>query len=164
MIVLGIDPGLANTGWAVVESDGAKTRALAYGTLTTKARETQGERLKAIYQEISDVIKKFKPEVCAIEDVFFGVNARSAFALGQARGIALFSAVNHNLEIYEFAPAKVKLTIVGNGRASKEQVGYMVTALLGLDCQPKSEHAADALAIALTYCASCPPYLTTDNK
>lgn len=158
MIVLGIDPGLAHTGWAIVNSNGSKAHALAFGTLTTKASDPLGARLKAIYSEISEAIEKYQPEVCAIEDVFFGVNARSAFALGQARGIALFSAVNHELEIHEFAPAKIKQTITGNGRATKDQVAFMVTALLNLESPPKSEHAADALAIALTYCANCPPH------
>lgn len=158
MIVLGIDPGLANTGWAIVASEGSRQRAIAYGTLSTKASEPLALRLKAIYKEISEAIERFNPDVCAIEDVYFGVNARSALALGQARGIAIFAAINHGLEIHEFAPAKIKQTVTGNGRASKEQITYMVSALLKLENPPKSEHASDALAIALTYCSNCPPH------
>lgn len=156
MIVLGIDPGLANTGWAILKREGGKQTALAYGTVSTKASEPLGDRLKAIYAEISEVIQRYQPSVCAVEDVYFGVNARSALALGQARGIAIFAAINHDLELHEFAPARVKLCVVGNGRASKEQVNYMVKAQLSLTGEIKSEHASDALAIALTYCSMSP--------
>lgn len=151
MIILGIDPGLANTGWAVIKTNGYEARALAYGCVTTKASDPLTSRLSKIYNEIERVFKEFKPVECAVEGVFFGVNPKSALSLGQARGIALFAAVNNGVKVFEYSATQVKSNIVGEGRAEKEQVAFMVQALLKLDHTPKNEHSSDALAIALTH-------------
>lgn len=151
MIILGIDPGLAHTGWGVIEATTQGCRAIAYGYVSTDVKKSAQDRLAAIYHEVIAAMEKYEPEECAIEGAFFGVNAQSAFALGQARGVALLAAAKTGLECFDYSPAQVKSTIVGNGRAEKEQVAYMVKMLLSLDHEPEPDHCSDALAIALTH-------------
>lgn len=149
MIVLGIDPGLANTGWGVVRAEPGRLRCVAYGCVTTRAADPVASRLAAIHDEIGRVIERFTPAECAIESVYFGTNAKSAFATGQARGVALLATAG--LPIGEYSPPQVKSAVVGSGRAEKEQVAYMVRVLLGLPSEPKPDHAADALALAICH-------------
>lgn len=151
MVILGIDPGLANTGWGIVERDGSRCRCLAYGCVTTKAGEPLATRLSAIHDEIRSVIARYGVAECAIESVFFGTNAKSAFATGQARGVALLATAGSLTEPAEYSPVQVKSVVVGSGTADKNQVTYMVRALLGMDHDPRPDHAADALAVALTH-------------
>lgn len=154
MIIIGIDPGLAHTGWGVIEATPQSCRAIAYGFVSTDTKQPVQDRLAAIYHELLTAFESYEPEACAIEGVFFGINAQSAFALGQARGVALLAAAKAGVECYEYSPAQVKSTIVGNGRAEKSQVAYMVKMLLSLDHDPKPDHCSDALAIALTHSTS----------
>lgn len=151
MIILGIDPGLANTGWGVVERSGSSCRALAYGCISTRPIEPLARRLATIHDEIRDVIARYGPGECAVESVFFGTNAKSAFATGQARGVALLATADAALEIAEYSPAQIKSVVVGCGTAEKHQVAYMVRTVLGLDHEPSPDHAADALAAAIAH-------------
>lgn len=149
MIVLGIDPGLANTGWGVIERRGSRLACLAYGCVTTDRGRSVAERLREIHRAISEVIGRYAPDECAVENVYFGSNASSAFATGQARGVALLAAAS--LVIGEYGPGEVKMAVVGTGSADKAQVQYMVKAILGLPHAPRPDHAADALAAAICH-------------
>lgn len=149
VVILGIDPGLAHTGWGVVEKRGDRYRALAYGCVATTPDASIGQRLKVIHDEMLLVIDKFHPTELGIESVFFGVNTRSAFATGQARGAALVACASRDLDIGEYSPAQIKQVVTGTGTADKGQVTYMVRALLHLDHDPRPDHAADALAAAI---------------
>lgn len=156
MIILGIDPGLANTGWGVIESIGPRHRCLAYGCITTSAEEPVPERLSRVHREIRDVIGRYRPHACAVENVYFSTNAKSAFATGQARGVALLALADAGLELGEYSPVQIKASVVGTGGADKAQVGYMVRVLLGLDHVPAPDHAADALAAAICHAHMAP--------
>lgn len=155
VLILGIDPGLANTGWGVVERSGSSCRALAYGCISTRAGDPLAERLREIHDGIRDVLTRYAPEACAVESVFFGTNAKSAFATGQARGVALLATSGREAELAEYSPVQIKSVVVGSGTADKRQVTYMVRTLLGLDHDPKPDHAADALAVAITHAHLC---------
>ena len=141
-IILGIDPGLANTGWGIVEQDGSRLRCLAYGCVSTPASMELSQRLLKIAQQIGAVVDRFKPTCVGIETVWFGQNITAAFSTGQARG---------GLMVGEFTPRQIKLAVVGEGTAEKDQVQYMVKQILGLDEVPHPDHAADALAAAICY-------------
>jgi crossover junction endodeoxyribonuclease RuvC len=153
-LILGIDPGLANTGWGIVAAHQTGVRgpvAVAYGVITTQAGQSLSARLSAIHAGVIDVIERYGPGVCALEGVFFGVNAKAALSLGQARAAAILATAQRNLDLGEYPPATIKNTIVGQGRADKSQMTYMVRQLLGLDHDPRPDHCADALAVALTH-------------
>lgn len=151
MIILGIDPGLANTGWGVVDRVGPQCNAIAYGCVTTSADAPLASRLRRIHDEILAVIERYSPSECAVESVFFGSNAKSAFATGQARGVALLATADAQLDLAEYSPVQIKSVVVGSGTADKRQVTYMVRTVLRLDHDPKPDHAADALAVAITH-------------
>ena len=151
MIILGVDPGLANTGWGIVEHVGSKLRCLGYGCISTGVESTVPDRLALIHAEVLRVIARYSPTECAVESVFFGSNARSAFATGQARGVALLALSEEGLGLGEYSPAQIKGAVVGSGTADKHQVAYMVRVLLGLDHEPTPDHAADALAAAICH-------------
>lgn len=151
MIILGIDPGLANTGWGVIDRVGSRCVPVAYGCISTAARDPLGGRLARIHDELRDIIARYDARECAIESVFFGTNAKSAFATGQARGVALLATAERELALAEYSPVQVKSVIAGSGAADKRQVAFMVRALLDLDHDPAPDHASDALAIALTH-------------
>jgi crossover junction endodeoxyribonuclease RuvC len=151
VIILGIDPGLANTGWGVIERSGSRLGCVAYGCIETDARDELAQRLLAIHDGVRDIIVRYRPEECAIESVFFGSNAKSAFATGQARGVALLATADARLLLGDYSPVQIKNAVVGSGSAEKEQVQYMVRVMLGLDHAPKPDHAADALAAAITH-------------
>jgi len=151
VIILGIDPGLANTGWGVIESVGSSHRCVAYGCVVTTAEEPLPQRLASVHREIEAVIKRYSPVACAVESVYFGANAKSAFATGQARGVALLALADAGLELGEYSPIQIKSTVVGTGSADKSQVAYMVRVLLALPDDPAPDHAADALAAAICH-------------
>jgi crossover junction endodeoxyribonuclease RuvC len=151
VIILGVDPGLANTGWGVVEHAGGRFRCCAYGCITTAAGDPLPQRLASIHAELARVIERFAPVECAVESVFFGSNARSAFATGQARGVAILALAERGVALGEYSPAQIKDAVVGTGSAEKPQVAYMVRVLLGLDHEPSPDHAADALAAAICH-------------
>jgi crossover junction endodeoxyribonuclease RuvC len=151
MLVLGIDPGTATTGYGLVreEEDGA-TVMVAYGVILTDRKMPMPERLQKIYREITRLIQEYKPDAAAIEEMFFGKNVTAAITVAQGRGVALMALADAELPIREYKPAQVKQTIAGYGNASKEQMQEMITTLLELDTVPQPDDAADALAIALT--------------
>ena len=148
-IILGIDPGLAHTGWGVIEQAGSKLACLAYGCVETKTNDALPARLKKIQDQIAAVVERYRPSAIGIESVWFGENTSSAFATGQARGAALVACAG--LELAEFTPRQIKLAVVGTGTAEKDQVAYMVQQLLGLEAAPTPDHAADALAAAICF-------------
>ena len=151
MIILGIDPGLAHTGWGIVEARGALCRARAYGCVTTKASEPIDQRLGKIFAEISRAIETYHPTQLAIEKIFFGENTRSALATAQARGAAIVACAQAGLAVGEYTPMQIKQAVVGTGAADKHQVIYMVRTVLALDHDPHPDHAADALAAAVCH-------------
>ncbi|MCL2537243.1 MAG: crossover junction endodeoxyribonuclease RuvC [Coriobacteriia bacterium] len=150
---------MRHTGWAIVSTrEGtSKPRAVAYGVISTDRAEPLNARLGSIYDEISGVIEHYEPTSCALEGVYFGLNAKTALALGQARAAAILATSKKGLPLGEYPPATVKMSIVGNGNAEKEQVAYMVRQLLQLDHDPQPDHCADALAVALTHISQGAP-------
>ena len=163
MRVLAIDPALRNTGYAVLERASAPPRggragyhALTYGVIRNAPKLRQSGCLVEIRQRIADVIREHAPDVCAVEGVIFVQSYRTAITLGAARGAALLAAAEHGLAIYEYAPKRVKQAVVGRGAADKQQVAFMMRALLGLTETPPPD-AADALAIGLAHCHATEP-------
>ncbi len=150
-VVLGIDPGLANTGWGVVSQRGPRLSCVAYGCISTDASTPLAQRLRVIHEQIGAVIGRYSPTCVGIETVWFGQNITAAFATGQARGAALVACAESDLEVGEFTPRQIKLAVVGTGSAEKDQVQYMVRKLLALDHDPSPDHASDALAAAICY-------------
>ncbi len=152
MIFLGIDPGTAVTGFGVIESSANhKYGCIEYGTIRSAASEPQTDRLKKIYDAVSDVIKTYRPDSMAIEDVFYGQNVQSALKLGQARGVVIIAGLNAGVPVTTFAAREVKKSLTGYGAASKEQVQRMVRDMLGLKDIISPLDASDALAIALCH-------------
>jgi crossover junction endodeoxyribonuclease RuvC len=150
MVVLGIDPGTKRTGYAVIESVGEMILVRNSGALATSPRSPFHERLRTIYDGLVDIVTTYRPDEIAVEDVFVKKNARVALRMGHVRGVALLVAAIHELKIGEYSPGEIKQAVVGTGSASKEQVKFMVTALLRLTEAP-SEDEADALAVALCH-------------
>ena len=150
-VILGIDPGLANTGWGIVSQRGSKMSCLAYGCVSTPSGIELSQRLRKIHEQIGAVIDRFNPVCVGIETIWFGQNVTAAFDTGQARGAALVACAESNLAVGEFTPRQIKLAVVGTGTAEKDQVQYMVKQLLSLDAVPSPDHAADALAAAICY-------------
>jgi crossover junction endodeoxyribonuclease RuvC len=150
MRVIAIDPSLRSTGFAVVERVGTKFHALEYGTVQNKDKLLPSSCLVAIRDRLAEVIHRQEPQCGAVESVIYVQSYRTAITMGAARGAALLAMAERGLEIFEYAPTKVKQAVVGRGGAAKDQVGFMVRALLGLTETPQAD-AADALAIALTH-------------
>lgn len=155
MRILAIDPGTATTGYGVVEADGGRLRALAWGALRTHSKDPVTLRLAQLRDGLVELLDRYGPSVMAVETLFFNRNVTSALAVGQARGVALLTAADRGLPVREFTPMQVKQAVTGRGRASKQQVGYMVKALLGLPEIPRPDDVADALAVAIC-CAHFP--------
>lgn len=151
MVILGIDPGLANTGWGVIEERGGVCRARAYGCIHTSADDDLAWRLRHIADELTRVVRRYDPDSSAVEGIYFGANVRSAIPTAHARGAALVALSQAGVEIGEYTPMQIKQAVVGTGAADKRQVTYMVRSLLALDHDPKPDHAADALACAVCH-------------
>jgi crossover junction endodeoxyribonuclease RuvC len=149
--VLGIDPGTASTGFGVVESKAQALNTVTGGVISTAAGLPLERRLASIAGHLSELLDEHRPDALAIEEVFFGRNARSAFAVGQARGAVLATAGARHIPCFSYTPQAVKLAVCGSGAARKDQVQRMVAALLGLEAPPASDHAADALALAICH-------------
>jgi crossover junction endodeoxyribonuclease RuvC len=149
MVVLGIDPGTASTGYGVVQSSGARLRALEDGVIATRAGAPVEHRLADIHARVGELLDAHAPDAIAIEELYFGANARTAFAVGQARGVVLLAAGQRGVPSRSYTPQQVKGAVCGHGRAEKDQVARMVARLLGLDAPPTPDHAADALAVAI---------------
>jgi crossover junction endodeoxyribonuclease RuvC len=151
-VILGIDPGLADTGYGVILKENNDLKLLDYGSIKTKKGLGIARRLVIIEKEIKALIKKHKPDIAGIEELFFCRNVTTAMAVGQARGVVMLNLEKSNLPIIELTPLQVKQGITGYGKADKKQIQFMVKAVLKLDSIPKPDDAADALAIAI--CAS----------
>jgi crossover junction endodeoxyribonuclease RuvC len=156
MIVLGIDPGLANTGYGVVARRGGRLLALDGGVITTRAEFAPERRLAEIHAAVDALLDEHEPHAMALEELYFGQNVRTAFAVGQARGVVVLAAGQHGVPCTGYTPQQVKGAVCGNGRAQKDQVARMVKTLLGLTEEPRPDHAADALAVAVCH-ANCAP-------
>jgi crossover junction endodeoxyribonuclease RuvC len=151
MIVLGIDPGTANTGYGVVARRGGRLVALDGGVILTQAGVPAERRLALIHDRIDEILDAHDVAAVALEDLYFGANARSAFAVGQARGVVMLAAGRRGLPCSSYTPQQVKGAVCGSGRADKGQVGRMVQTLLALPEPPRPDHAADALAVAICH-------------
>jgi crossover junction endodeoxyribonuclease RuvC len=149
--VLGIDPGFATTGFGVVERTAGRLRSVALGAIRTPSGASQAQRLGCLRAELLEVIREHDPDVVAIERLFFNANVRTAMSVGQASGVALASAAEAALEVFDYTPPEVKQSVVGVGNASKHQVQTMVAALLGLAEVPSPPDAADACALAICH-------------
>jgi crossover junction endodeoxyribonuclease RuvC len=149
VIVLGIDPGTAATGYGVVERTGSQLRAVDYGCLETLPSMELPRRLLEIHQAVTELILTHRPELLGVERLFFNRNVQTAFAVGQARGVVLLAAAEHGIPVFEYGPHEVKLAVTGYGRAGKEQVQRMVQMVLGMPVLPRPDDAADALAVAI---------------
>jgi crossover junction endodeoxyribonuclease RuvC len=156
VIVLGIDPGTAHTGYGVVLSRGERLAALDGGVIGTRPDEPLERRLARIHAAVCDLIAEHRPRALAIEDLFFGQNVRTAFAVGQARGVVMLSAGMAGVPCYSYTPQAVKQAVCGSGQAAKEQVQRMVGALLSLPEPPGDDHASDALAVAICHANGSP--------
>ena len=156
MIVLGIDPGLANTGYGVVARRDGRLVALDGGVIETAAGLAVERRLADIYAGVDALLAEHEPDGVALEELYFGQNVRTAFAVGQARGVVMLAAGQRGLACESYTPQAVKSSVCGSGRAGKEQVARMVAALLGLRSPPAPDHAADALAVAVCHVNRAP--------
>lgn len=154
MRILGIDPGIARCGWGTIENQKSKIKCQKYGCIETKNGLAIEKRLKTVYEQITEIIKKEKPDVLAIEELFFNTNAKTAFVVGQARGVVLLAAAQNKIPVAIYTPLQVKVAVTGYGKAEKLQVGKMVKTLLHLKEIPKPDDVSDALAIALTHAFS----------
>ena len=151
MRILGIDPGYAIVGYGIVEYDGFRFDAVAYGAVTTPAKEKFPERLRMIYEDLSFLIKKYLPDHLAIEKLYFNTNTTTAIDVAQARGVILLCATENGIPIFEYTPLQVKQAITGYGRAEKHQVMEMIKSFLSLKAIPKPDDTADALALAVCH-------------
>ena len=152
MKILGIDPGIATTGYGLIENKGSNLCLVDYGCILTAPKIPVAERLNKIFNELSRLIKKQKPDEVAIEELFFAKNVKTAMMVSQARGVIVLSCMRSGMKtINEYTPLEVKMALVGYGRAEKHQVQKMVTTLLSLKEMPKPDDAADALAIAVCH-------------
>lgn len=151
MRVLGVDCGTGCTGYGVIESDGRTHRLIAAGVIRTRPRDALGQRLRVIAAGLRKVVADHHPEAAAVEEVFHGVNAKSALRLAHTRGAVLLSIAEAEIECAEYSPLEVKSSVVGYGRAEKSQVRLMAASLLGLPEPLKSEDASDALAVAICH-------------
>mgnify|MGYP002758435732 CR=1 FL=1 len=154
MRILGIDPGIAIMGYGVVEFEASKVKVIENGVLTTSSKTPTPERLSILYNNLNEIIKEFKPDEFAIEELFFNQNVKTAITVGHARGVQILSAQVNNLPIYEYTPLQIKQAVTGYGRASKTQMQKTVTTLLNLKQIPKPDDAADALAVSLCHALS----------
>jgi crossover junction endodeoxyribonuclease RuvC len=149
MVVLGIDPGTASTGYGVVQSDGSRLRALEQGVIQTTVAVSPESRLAVIHARVGGLLDEHRPEALAVEELYFGANVRTAFAVGQARGVVLLAAGQRGVPSRSYTPQQIKAAVCGYGRAGKDQVARMVATLLGLSGPPAPDHAAEALAVAI---------------
>ncbi|HHT90997.1 MAG: crossover junction endodeoxyribonuclease RuvC [Bacillota bacterium] len=151
MIIMGLDPGTAITGYGIVKQQNNRHVVLGYGAIRTPSTESTSSRLVAIYGEVQNLIAEFRPDCLAVEELFFNKNVATALAVGQARGVAMLAGAHAGLPIAEYTPLQVKTAVTGYGRATKTQVAYMVTMLLGLSEAPKPDDVTDALAICVCH-------------
>ena len=154
MRILGIDPGYAILGWGVIDVVGNKFSVVDYGSILTDTSMEMPARLQVLYNGLTELIHKYKPDDASIEQLFFNSNAKTAILVGEARGVAVLACANGNLNIGEYTPLQIKQALVGYGRADKKQVQYMVKTILNLKAVPKPDDTADALAAAICHAHS----------
>lgn len=154
MRILGIDPGIGRTGWGVIEVQSSKLKVISYGCVETESTTELGERLELLFDQINELLEKYKPDQIGIEELFFNTNSKTAFVVGQARGVVMLAVAKKKLPLSIYTPLQVKIAVVGYGRAEKNQVAQMVKTLLKLETIPKPDDITDALAIALTHAFS----------
>jgi crossover junction endodeoxyribonuclease RuvC len=157
LVVMGIDPGVANTGFGVVRLAGAQMSAVDGGVIEAPGGDPPERRLARIHATLAELVRWHEPAAVALEDVYFGKNVRSAIGVGQARGVAMLAAAERGVPCFDYTPQAVKMAVCGTGAAAKQQVQRMVGALLGLPDPPRSDHAADALAVAICHASHAPP-------
>ena len=151
MRILGIDPGYAIVGFGIIDLNNYQTEVVDYGVITTPKEQRLPERLHHIYNCIKEIIKTYKPDVVAIEELFFFKNLTTAIPVAEARGVIVVACKECGVDIYEYTPLQIKQALTGNGRAEKKQIQYMVKLLLNLQQIPKPDDAADALAVAICH-------------
>jgi crossover junction endodeoxyribonuclease RuvC len=151
MLVLGLDPGTAITGYGLVQEEDNRLVAVAYGVIMTLSDWALPQRLQRIYHDLRELVQRYQPEASAVEQLFFSRNARTALAVGHARGVTLLVLADAGLPIFEYTPLEVKQALSGYGRASKAQIQDMVRLMLNLDAVPQPDDAADALAVAICH-------------
>ena len=151
MIILGIDPGLTNTGYGIISIKNNEPILIDYGIITPNKKESTSTRLFTIFSDVLELIESYNPNIFSIEDVFYSKNFKSALMLGHARGAAILAAAKYNIPVFEYSAKKVKQSITGNGNADKTQVQYMVMKIFKLNTLPKPLDASDALGIALCH-------------
>jgi crossover junction endodeoxyribonuclease RuvC len=156
IVVMGIDPGVAHTGFGVVRVAGASMSAIDGGVIDAPPDERPEGRLQRIHRQLVELIAWHEPQAMALEDLYFGKNVRSAMAVGQARGVAMLAAAERGVRCFDYTPQAVKMAVCGAGSAGKKQVQRMVGVLLGLPEPPRSDHAADALAVAICHASQVP--------
>lgn len=147
--MLGIDPGTASTGFGLVRSTGSRLNVLVLGVISTRPGTALERRLADIHTRVGELLDEHQPDALAVEELYFGANVRTAFAVGQARGVVLLAAGQRHVPSRSYTPQQVKSAVCGHGRADKAQVGNMVARLLGLAAAPTPDHASDALAVAI---------------
>ena len=157
IVVMGIDPGVASTGFGVVRVAGGRMTAIDGGVIEAKSNAPAGARLSRIHASLSELIEWHEPAALALENLYFGRNVRSAIAVGQARGVAMLAAAQRDIPTFDYTPQAVKMSVCGSGAAAKAQVQHMVGSLLGLPNPPTSDHAADALAVAICHASHTRP-------
>jgi crossover junction endodeoxyribonuclease RuvC len=157
IVVMGIDPGVASTGFGVVRAAGGKMSALDGGVIEAAPGEAPEGRLAKIHAAVAELLSRHRPGAVALEDLYFGKNVRSAIAVGQARGVALLAAGQQGVPCFDYTPQAVKMAVCGSGSAAKQQVQRMVGALLGMPSPPASDHASDALAVAICHAGNTLP-------
>jgi crossover junction endodeoxyribonuclease RuvC len=151
MLVLGIDPGTATTGYGLIKNEGGKEILLRYGVIKTSPSLDMPRRLVKINREYTDLLEEFHPDAVAIEEIFYHKNAKTVISVAQSRGVLLMTAAARNIEVAEYTPLQVKQAVTGYGNADKRQVQIMVQKILALDEKPQPDDAADALAIAICH-------------
>jgi crossover junction endodeoxyribonuclease RuvC len=156
LVVMGIDPGVANTGFGIVRLAGSQMSAIDGGVVEAPGEDAPERRLARIHAALAELMTWHEPAAMALEDVYFGKNVRSAIGVGQARGVAMLAAAEREVPCFDYTPQAVKMAVCGSGSAPKDQVQRMVGSLLGLPEPPQSDHAADALAVAICHAAHAP--------
>lgn len=154
MIILGIDPGYAIVGYGVIKYEANRFTVIDYGAVTTQAHTPFVERLEIIYNNLNEIMKRYKPEAMAIEKLFYNTNAKTVIDVAQARGVTVLAAQQNGVEMFEYTPLQVKQSVVGYGRAEKKQVQEMTRVILNLEKIPKPDDTADALAMAICHAHS----------
>ena len=153
--IIGIDPGLAATGYGIIKAEGGKHTHVKHGVLVTDPAETRGHRLRSIYSDLEKILREFKPEEAGVESLFFAKNVKTALPVAEAIGVILMCLATWNITFKEYTPLEVKQAVIGKGRGEKHQVQHMIKLIFGLPELPRPDHASDALAVALCHLNQC---------